>query len=385
MGQLAITFILLFSSMGHAWSNHYLVTQGALCALGESANVAIPVTSFSALIKDLGKSTPVEFNKDLKIHTRYTFEFKLNEREGQAVSAFDVLGIYSDEPDWGMDQDIYETDQYPELWKDEYGFMGGRRGFSSQGPRHMYYPEWSVSAPVASLKLPANKIFQPSGAAPERAQVFYELSQAALAAGHPYWAVRFLANALHYVEDVTQPYHAVQTPSKSYVVMPFYKAEGRGFKNYVIQVQNIVSYYHFAFEDFIGRLMKDGRKDFYLALSSIRAESSQTERLDLMVIRHAKLAMKRGAEAASLSFVNFPKIKDPYDTFDPKVFMDATWWERVLSQANSSTMNQYYALVSDLFKTLGASIQISVNQSAGLHSAVRTFAPVPSMYQKICQ
>ncbi|MBI3557186.1 MAG: hypothetical protein HY074_13060, partial [Deltaproteobacteria bacterium] len=41
-----------------------------------------------------------------------------------------------------------------------------------------------------------------------RAQLFYRLALIAFAVDEPYWGYRFLANALHYVQDMTQVFHA---------------------------------------------------------------------------------------------------------------------------------------------------------------------------------
>jgi hypothetical protein len=200
------------------------------------------------------------------------------------------------------------------------------------------------------------------GNAPQRAQVFYELAMRAKQAGHYYWSFRFLANALHYVEDVTQPFHAVQTPSKKYIVMPFFSEQGRGFKNYVIQVQNIVAYYHFAFEDTIGRLMVKGFKPFYEALQ-FQGQEVATRPIDQQVIANAKFSMSRAAQAAALSFENFPPIQEPFDIFDAKKFMNEQWWDRVLKNLNTQPMENYFGLVRELFANLGATLRSVVVQA----------------------
>src|SRR5690606_36594431 len=77
--------------------------------------------------------------------------------------------------------------------------------YSSQAPFHIgYYHESALifaAAPSLRQTLPHWRIYQYSG-----------LARLAFASGHPYWGYRFLGWALHYLQDLTQPYHAKVVP-----------------------------------------------------------------------------------------------------------------------------------------------------------------------------
>lgn len=156
----------------------------------------------------------------IDINTTIKYGFRGEPLNG-VTSAKDILVDYSDEPDWGMDQNL------------ELGFsqklMGG-----SQGYRHMYYRGGSLHLP---------NIILPQGEAPNRVKHFYELAKMAFSDGDMYWGFRFLARALHYIQDLAQPYHTTQT-SLSFIDLPSL-IEG------TIQT---TKNYHFAFESYVAQI-----------------------------------------------------------------------------------------------------------------------------------
>ena len=48
-----------------------------------------------------------------------------------------------------------------------------------------------------------------------RAYQYFRLSQLAFRTGHPYWGYRFAGWGMHYIQDLTQPYHAKVLPQYS--------------------------------------------------------------------------------------------------------------------------------------------------------------------------
>src|SRR5690606_33329951 len=140
---------------GYAWVQHTLITEAVLVSQPELENEKVLVTSFVQLLKDLSYPSALKFNTSIQIHKGYQFEMELNEVPGTEVSLTETLAHYSDEPDWGMDIELFAEDQYPELWRDEYTMMGGRnKGTPSQAFRHMYWPEYNFKHPMQSFKLP---------------------------------------------------------------------------------------------------------------------------------------------------------------------------------------------------------------------------------------
>ena len=132
-------------------------------------------------------------------------------REGEPVAPLDVVATATDEPDYGMDIGLWEDNgtAYGRI----YGF--GRQPFgnpalefASQAPFHMgFFHEASI-------------VYQAAGflrrTYPEyRIHLWQTLARYALRTGHDYWGWRFAGWALHYVEDLTQPYHATVLPGVS--------------------------------------------------------------------------------------------------------------------------------------------------------------------------
>ena len=132
-------------------------------------------------------------------------------RPGEMVSALAVLASASDEPDYGLDINLW--DDSPSEWGKRYGFGSLPFGnpslpYATQAPFHMgFYHESRVlylAAPFIKRTFPLLRIYQ-----------FSTLSALAFRTGHTYWGWRFAGLALHYLQDLTQPYHASLAPGHS--------------------------------------------------------------------------------------------------------------------------------------------------------------------------
>jgi hypothetical protein len=77
--------------------------------------------------------------------------------------------------------------------------------YGSQAPFHMgfYHLDWLSRTAQPSL-LRTYPLW--------RIALFGELAELAFSTGHEYWGWRFLGWGLHYVGDLTQPYHAIPLP-----------------------------------------------------------------------------------------------------------------------------------------------------------------------------
>lgn len=127
---------------------------------------------------------------------------------GEAVSAVQVLSSAADEPDYGHDINLFSDNPGEVGAHYNFGaqpFGDARFEYSSQAPFHIgYYHEPALvlqAAPYLRRTLPHWRIYQYSG-----------LARLALESGHDYWGYRFLGWALHYMQDLTQPYHAKTVP-----------------------------------------------------------------------------------------------------------------------------------------------------------------------------
>jgi hypothetical protein len=130
---------------------------------------------------------------------------------GAKVSALSVVATASNEPDYGLDINLWEDS--PSDWGKVYGFGKLPFGnpalyFSTQAPFHMgfYHQDWLIfkAAPFIKRTFPLLRVHQ-----------FSTLAALAFRTGHPYWGWRFTGLALHYIQDLTQPYHANLAPGDS--------------------------------------------------------------------------------------------------------------------------------------------------------------------------
>lgn len=127
------------------------------------------------------------------------------------VAPLAVLASATDEPDYGMDINLWADS--PSEWGKIYGFGALPFGnpalyFSTQAPFHMgFFHEDRIiymAAPFIKKTFPLLRIHQ-----------YTSLAALAFRTGHAYWGWRFTGLALHYVQDLTQPYHANLSPGNS--------------------------------------------------------------------------------------------------------------------------------------------------------------------------
>jgi hypothetical protein len=130
---------------------------------------------------------------------------------GEPVAPLAILASASDEPDYGLDINLW--DDSPSDWGKRYGFGTLPFGnptlyYSTQAPFHMgfYHQDWLIykAAPFVQRTYPLMRI-----------QQYTSLAALAMRTGHRYWGWRFSGLALHYIQDLTQPYHADLSPGDS--------------------------------------------------------------------------------------------------------------------------------------------------------------------------
>ena len=129
-------------------------------------------------------------------------------RAGESVPLIEVLASAVDEPDYGLDIGLWADNGT--AWGAAYGFGPQPFGnpaieWSSQAPFHMgFFHEAGIVYKAASYL---------GSAYPEyRIHLWRSLAAFALARGHGYWGWRFAGWGLHYLQDLTQPYHARVLP-----------------------------------------------------------------------------------------------------------------------------------------------------------------------------
>ncbi|WP_231556573.1 MULTISPECIES: hypothetical protein [unclassified Thermotoga] len=146
--------------------------------------------------------------------------------EDGKVPAWQILTVYSSEPDWGMDQGI-DFPPYVKLVKN----ITKMDLNTTAVHRHS---KWSI---LGLEFFEADKSFY----------YFHDMAKEAFKRGDRYWGYRFLARALHYIEDLSQPYH-----NKPADVGEIIKALWNG------SIRTMMENAHYAYDRFLAYLIYSG-------------------------------------------------------------------------------------------------------------------------------
>ncbi len=238
------------STPARAWDRHGTLTNYALFAVDNWESV-VPEPIEAVLPKitvEPGLPPAVslaEFVSQMKIRGDFVkWDWAPAKTSDGHASARDVLMYAVDEPDGGMDQNLNVTPDQK--------YMGGFSGLSSQGFRHMYFGSFRLNSPLATFHVP----FHALGHAPELIERMFNLAKQAQLSGHSFWAYRFLGWGLHYLEDVSQPYHSSQIPSLA--LWPFATLL-KGWDAFVLEATRFVANFHLAFERYTEFLLDPAR------------------------------------------------------------------------------------------------------------------------------
>jgi hypothetical protein len=176
----------------------------------------------------------------------------------EKISALDVLATAADEPDNGLDIGLWEDNNTP--FGNEYGY--GKQPFGNpklssgtQAPFHMgFYHESSIVYKAASY---VQRTFPE-----QRAHLYHSLAKLAFQTGHPYWGYRFAGWGLHYLQDMTMPYHTTIMPGRMTITMLSAAVLDmigiHGPKSWVVSE---VSRAHYFIEKFLNEEMRDAFKN----------------------------------------------------------------------------------------------------------------------------
>ena len=136
----------------------------------------------------------------------------------ELVPPLDIITTAVDEPDYGPDIDLWVDNPswFGKVYQwGEQSFGEKTEVFSTQAPFHMgfFYGKMMLYTldPLLEHVYPEY-----------RAHLFLQLSHYAFSTHHPYWGYRFLGFAIHYVQDLSQPYHATVLPNESMIKIIFY-------------------------------------------------------------------------------------------------------------------------------------------------------------------
>jgi hypothetical protein len=212
-----------------------------------------------------GDITTLEDISSMK-HTTYTWLM-----EGEEVFPFDVLVTASDEPDYGFDLGLFEDNNtdYGKI----YGFGNQPFGnpnleYSSQAPFHMgFFHEAGILykfGPFLKQTYIDYRIF-----------LYKALSEFAFSQNQPYWGWRFMGWGMHYMGDVSMPYHMKPLPGVSTSRMLWINAKSIiGASKARDNAVQIVSNRHTVFEEFQVQILRkahlenDASHPFLIALQT---------------------------------------------------------------------------------------------------------------------
>jgi hypothetical protein len=246
---------------------------------------------------------------------------------GQEVTARSVLRTFVDEPDWGIDHDLWSIKEYG------YGEQpyGDPTGETSKAPFHVKFQhENGIVNKFASDIL--------EGMTLDRMEMFTRLAKVAFSTGHPYWGYRFTAWSMHYIEDLAQPYHSKAVPGKGglyyfhFVISPRKKA-------IKTKTTKIEGNRHFLYEDFVSYTLQQyytdkdpaGQKlaanlqtgDATYGNASISPKFLQ-DQVTLFASDHARTIDKIIAKSFDKKMTKDPKYDQQTDkTYNPKTVIAA--------------------------------------------------------------
>jgi len=206
-----------------------------------------------------------ELNESIKTIQEYNYPFERPEKFGgpngqknRAPGRDDewpsrVLAKYSDEPDWGMDYELF--DEYPELRIKSVNMGGRRKALRRKLFRHMYWPAFTLKHAFNTFKIGARGLtFEPMGRKlTRRAQIFLKLRQKKPRPGttaigrFAFWPMRFTT-----WRTARSPFTRCRSLTSAAST-----AESKIGHEIPLQVTHIVAYYHFSLEDYIARLMHE--------------------------------------------------------------------------------------------------------------------------------
>lgn len=175
-------------------------------------------------------------------------------KSDESLPAIAVLLTAADEPDLGLDISLFDNNN-TEFGK-KYGF--GKQPYgddrvpnSSAVPFHFgIFHESKIMTTLSPQIKESYSLY--------RIKLYRELAKAAFAAHHEYWGWRFLGRGLHYIQDLTQPYHTNLLPGYSTSTIVFYYGLSViGIEKPLTHLINLIANRHFMIEDFVLKLLEN--------------------------------------------------------------------------------------------------------------------------------
>ena len=241
---------LISSSSALAWDQHQAMIDRFLASpLAESRDYLSRAVSIPCQEEEFryleSLATRIHIRAEaVPLLSKHSCRAKL--RQNMTVSELLKSGLV-DEPDLGMDQDLPEAAD-PEGYRK---WMGGVRGPTSQGFRHMMFPGMEWFSPLQTFQLPVSRV----GEAFKRIEVLGREADEAFRSGDLFWGLRITMWREHFLQDLFQPFHTTQVPSLRMV--PWSSL----FSGLVRRTTHAISNYHYAYEGMILEWMRSLSSD----------------------------------------------------------------------------------------------------------------------------
>jgi hypothetical protein len=235
--------------------------------------------------------------------------------EGDFVNPMAVLYSANDEPDYGFDLGLFEDNNTPQ--GNEYGFGVQPFGdpnleYGSQAPFHMgFYHEAKIVfffGPFLKKTLPELRINQ-----------FRSLAEFAFESNNPYWGYRFMGWGMHYLGDLSMPYHAVALPGVSPLKMIWTNIKAMlGFPRSKDNAVQIVSNRHSVLEEYQWQVLRDAYDANDMDHTLIQALKNPIENVDYSKDFPRNVAAKESADRAKRIDKTLKKWMPKQLVSDPK-------------------------------------------------------------------
>lgn len=277
---------------------------------------------------------------------------------GDMVDALTVLATATDEPDYGLDINLWEDS--PSEWGKVMGlgtqpFGNPSVPYSSQAPFHMgFYHESKLVYAAADFVKRTFPLL--------RSHQLSTLSALAFRTGHTYWGWRFAGMSMHYLQDLSQPFHASLAPGNSALKLVGINALAMaGLPKWKDEMVMLLSNRHLALENYQSAWMLKSaldRKDTAIefALRSPDLDSSYPAWSDTYVrdVVSAQSA-NRGSTLVLAMLDSMPKgyISDPSFDFGPKSDTIALT-DEVEKAAPPSARQRLESTIAELLGNFGA-------------------------------
>ena len=216
-------------------------------------------------------------------------------KAGEKIAPLAVLASACDEPDYGLDINLWSDS--PSEWGKVYGFGPLPFGnpalyFSTQAPFHMgFYHEDRIiylAAPFVKKTFPLLRVHQ-----------YSSLAALAFRSGHAYWGWRFTGLALHYVEDLTQPYHASLAPGNASIkLIGINLMAMAGFPKMKDEMIVLLSNRHLALEKYQNQVIyQDAQAQQDQALEQALRDGTRDDRYPAWTDLYAREVVGRQSQA----------------------------------------------------------------------------------------